>query len=322
MNVTAAPPPDAAPGRPLRARLLQAAVAIVLIGLVVRLAGAREILHLLKSTDPAGLAAAAGLYLLVSTLRGLRLAVLGSLPIKRAILASTAAQAAVQTVPVRLGELALPALLKRHAGVPLTRGMGILLTVRALDLAGLGTWAGAAIALRWGADRPLILGASVALVLPLLLLPAVAAAGERLAIRCLAPRGPRGRQWTRRASQLRSTLDELRRSSGRLAAAMVLTILVWCGIWTIIHILLRATGFAWPLATVIVGAAAATVATFLPVNILGNIGTLEAGWTAGFAALGIPLETAAATGVAVHVWSLLVAAAVGAAAYFLLTRRR
>ena len=70
------------------------------------------------------------------------------------------------------------------------------------------------------------------------------------------------------------------------------------------------------------GATAATVATLIPVNILGNIGTLEAGWTAGFAALGIPLETAAATGVAVHLWSLLVAAAVGAAAYLLLTRQR
>lgn len=321
MSVTAAHPPDATPSRLIRARLLQAAVALVLVGLVVRLAGADEILRLLRSTHLAGLAAAAGLYVLVSVLRGARLSVLGALPIGRAVLVSTAAQAAVQTLPIRLGELALPALLRRRAGVPITRGIGILLTIRALDLAGLGTWAGAAIAFRWGADRPLILAASMTLVLPLLLLPTVASVSKRLAVRCLAPRGRRGRRWARRARRLSTTLDELRRSSGRLAAAMVLTLLIWCGIWTIIQVLLWTTGFAWPLATVVVGASAATVATLLPINVLGNIGTLEAGWTAGFAALGIPVETAAATGVAVHVWSLLIAAAVGATAYFFLSRR-
>jgi len=322
VTVTAAPPPDTTGSRSLRVRLLQAAVALALIGLVVHLAGAAQVLRLVRSTRPAGIAAAGALYLLVSVLRGARLAVLTSLPVGRAVLMSTAAQAAVQTVPVRMGELALPALLKRHSKVPLARGMGILLTVRALDLAGIGTWAGAAIGLHWGAERPVILAASIALVLPLVLLPTLAAIGDRLMVRCIAPRGHHGRRWARRARRLRSTLDELRGRSGRLAAAMLLTLVIWGGIWTIIRVLLWAIGFSWPLDVVIVGTSAATVATLVPVNVLGNIGTLEAGWTAGFAALGIPVETAAATGVAIHLWSLLVAVVFGIAAFLVLNHRR
>ena len=44
------------------------------------------------------------------------------------------------------------------------------------------------------------------------------------------------------------------------------------------------------------------------------MGPLEVGWTAAFHALGISLETAAATGVACHLWSLLFTAGLGAAA--------
>jgi len=50
------------------------------------------------------------------------------------------------------------------------------------------------------------------------------------------------------------------------------------------------------------------------------VGPLEVGWTAAFHALGVPLETAAATGVACHLWSLLFTAVLGAAAWLALAR--
>jgi uncharacterized membrane protein YbhN (UPF0104 family) len=50
------------------------------------------------------------------------------------------------------------------------------------------------------------------------------------------------------------------------------------------------------------------------------VGPLEVGWTAAFHALGVSLETAAATGVACHLWSLLFTAGLGAAAWLALGR--
>lgn len=53
----------------------------------------------------------------------------------------------------------------------------------------------------------------------------------------------------------------------------------------------------------------------------GNLGTLEAGWTSAFVALGVPPEVAAATGLASHLWALLFAAVYGAAAWAVLAAR-
>jgi uncharacterized membrane protein YbhN (UPF0104 family) len=61
------------------------------------------------------------------------------------------------------------------------------------------------------------------------------------------------------------------------------------------------------------------VANLLPFNVFGNLGTLEAGWTAALTALGVPLQVAAATGVAAHLWGLIFAAFFGLAAWVVLT---
>jgi hypothetical protein len=65
----------------------------------------------------------------------------------------------------------------------------------------------------------------------------------------------------------------------------------------------------------------ASLANLVPVNLIGNLGTLEAGWTSAFVALGVPPEVAAATGLASHLWALLFAAVYGAAAWAVLAAR-
>jgi uncharacterized membrane protein YbhN (UPF0104 family) len=70
---------------------------------------------------------------------------------------------------------------------------------------------------------------------------------------------------------------------------------------------------------VVAGSAAAAVANLLPFNLVGNLGTLEAGWTAAFAALGVPLQVAAATGLAAHLWGLIFAAFFGLLAWMILS---
>jgi len=308
--------PGARPAR--RGRLLRGGIALALLAGVLAVAGLHRVVELLVSTDPRGVVLLTVIYGLVTLLRALRLALLARLPLGRSWAVGTAAQATVQVVPARLGELALPALLWREAGVPLSTGAGLTLALRALDMTALGAWAGGAVALTWGTRHPAVLGAAVLLVLPLPLLPLLARLADGLATRLLAPRGRRGRRWTRSLRRMRRTLEELRSRPALLAAALALTLLTWAGIWSSVWVLLRAMGHPWPFGQVVVGTASATVATLVPVGVLGTFGTMETGWTAGFAALGVPVEVAAASGVAVHLWSLLVTVAYGAIAMTLL----
>ena len=80
-------------------------------------------------------------------------------------------------------------------------------------------------------------------------------------------------------------------------------------------------GFRWPVWDVVAGSVVASLSNLLPINLVANLGTLEAGWTAAFTAMGIPLETAAATGLAAHLWALVFSALFGAVAWFLLRNR-
>ncbi len=298
-------------------RAVQAAVAAGLLVAVVWVARPAQVARLVEHTDPSMVGIAVMTSLTVVFLRALRLRLIlpgGRLGLGASIQISAVAQAATSLIPARLGELVLPALLKRVADLELSSGLGALLIARTLDLACLGIWAGGAVAVRWGGHRPLLLLACLVLVAPAFLVPATVAATDRVATRCLAPRSRAGRRWTRRIRRLRRALRVFAAAPGRLAAAMGVSLVLWCAIWVTMAVLVRAIGCHWTFGDVVVGAAAASLATLIPANLIANVGTLEAGWTVGFAAVGIPVPIAAASGIAVHLLSLSITATVGACA--------
>ena len=302
--------------------LIGAAIAAVLFGVVVATARPAEVWRLFQSTDGGLLAVAAAISVAFLSARGLRLLLLvdqGLLTWPRATLVAAAAQAAALFVPARTGELALPLLLARTTGRSFTAGVGTLLAARALDLATLGIWSGGAVLAVRGLREPLAIVVSLALFLPSLLLPFTLAAADRFALRCIASRGMRGRRWAHRVRRVRRELDGLLRRPLRVIAAAVTSVVMWGLQWAVAWILLVAMGHRWPPTTVVAGSAAAAVANLLPFNLVGNLGTLEAGWTAAFAALGVPLQVAAATGVAAHLWGLIFAALFGLAGWAALT---
>jgi len=97
---------------------------------------------------------------------------------------------------------------------------------------------------------------------------------------------------------------------------------MWGLQWSVAWILLVAMGYRWPFVTVTAGASAAAVANLLPFNLIGNLGTLEAGWTAAFVALGVPVQMAAASGLAAHLWGLIFAAFFGVLGWAALSSMR
>jgi len=306
----------------LAGTLIGAAVAALLLVAVVSAARPAEVWRLLSSTDGGLLLIALATSAAFLAARGLRLLLLverGLLTWPRATLVAAAAQAAALFAPARVGELALPLLVSRTTGRSFSSGVGTLLAARTLDLATLGVWSGAAVLAVRGFGEPLAIVASIALLAPSLLLPLTLTGADRLALRCLGPRGVRGRRWARRVRRVRRELDALLRRPLRLITAALTSVIMWGLQWAVAWILLVAMGYRWPPSSVVAGSAAAAVANLLPFNLVGNLGTLEAGWTAAFAGLGVPLQVAAATGLAAHLWGLIFAALFGLLAWAVLT---
>ena len=302
-------------------RLVGAAVAVALLAAALAAARPTEVWRLLRSTDPLMLAAAVAASLTSVAMRGLRLKLLldrRALGLLRSTLVAAAAQAAALFAPVRTGELALPWLLARSTGCDLASGLGTLLAARTLDVATLGMWSAAAVLAVRGLSEPTALLVSLLLLTPPLTLPLTLAVTDRLLTRVLAPRGLRGRRWTRRVRRIRREIDSLSRRPLRLISAAVASLAMWAFQWVVTWSLLAGMGYLWPPKAVVAGSVGASVANLVPFNIIGNLGTFEAGWTAVFSALGVPLREAAATGVAAHLWGLVLAALLGAAAWTVL----
>lgn len=305
--------------------LIGALVAFVLFGMVLRIAGPAEVWRLLRSTEIGFLILALGISAVFLAARGLRLRLLlgqDDFGFIRATLVAAASQAAALFAPVRSGELVMPWLLARTTGRDLSSGVGILLAARVLDLASLGVWCGLAVLVVWGLTEPFALLLSALLLAPCILLPLTLRIADRAAVRLLATRGAAGRRWARRVRRVRRELERLIKRPGLLGAAAFSSVVMWGLQWGVAWVLLVGMGHRWPPIEVAAGASVAAVANLLPFNLVGNLGTLEAGWTLAFTALGVPLQTAAATGLAAHLWGLIFAAFYGALAWGLLSLER
>jgi uncharacterized protein (TIRG00374 family) len=75
----------------------------------------------------------------------------------------------------------------------------------------------------------------------------------------------------------------------------------WIMIFYAFYAFLRGFGVDVSLSKVVFGSMIAVIANALPISGLGNWGTLEAGWAAGFLMVGLSKEEAIATGFGVHI---------------------
>ncbi len=223
----------------------------------------------------------------------------------------------VMVLPARTGELTLIYLLRRWEAVRVGRGAGILLVSRFYDLFAVILFSLGALGLyQFRLERAgggLILGA-VGLVLALAL-------GAMLLIRplwtwaltlwkaILERFGWAGNRLadaaTRAGFEVEAVLREA--SGGSLAPRLLLaSLLVWMGWFGTAWALLGAMGFGrLSFSQVVIGSTGGVLTGVLPVNAVGNWGTMQAGWTAGFALFGVSPQDGIATGFAVQIYVLL-----------------
>lgn len=290
-------------------------VSTVLLGyLLYRTGGVGRTLSLSRGASGKWLAFSAGLYLLSNTCRAWRWRVL--LPAGpgsgRRLYAISSVHTMVNILlPARLGELAFPVLMHTHAATTAQRSLTMVFVARALDavLLGLLFLGGALVHFR-----------STLSAWTMALTAGALMTGVILVVRSRAVLSWALRHWEQRFPR-RTRLAALGRrveadllvmtAAHKLAAAAALTAALVLARYVFFWATLQSIGVSLGLAAVAFGATFGEATYLLPLHGVAGLGTVEAGWTLGMSMVGLPLSDAVASGLFVHVWSIVLATATG-----------
>lgn len=282
---------------------------------------ASEILRTISSADPAMILLGAAAFCASILLRACRLSVLacGEMPFGRAAPYTATHIGLGHVLPLRLADVLLVGML-RGGGVPAGSGTGIVLTAKLLDLSSLGLVVLCALAA--GAGASLAIPSAVALlggIAGIAAMPGLASMLRPASRGPLAgPRAVRFLEGLRGASMIWAT------HRTRFLAAAGLSVLTWVAKLSMFPALAAAVGFTGPEPwQVFFAGAGAELIMALPVQGLFNLGIAEAGWTAGFALLGVTGEDVVTSGFSVHlIWLAAAVAAMLASLPFIRLRFR
>ncbi|MCK4806964.1 MAG: flippase-like domain-containing protein [Candidatus Aegiribacteria sp.] len=188
-------------------------------------------------------------------------------------------------LPFRLADVAFVGLFRHFGEVPVGHGTAKVFLAKLLDLMAMGVVIGSAVAAGAGEMAlmaPLLLLAGfLGIVFMFPLLRAARKPVQWILDRILHLDRPRWFDDLLEASSIRNR-------KGKLASAFLISILVWVSKLTMFCFLLEALGVTGiPRWKVFLASGVTNIIMALPINGLLSIGTVEAGWTAGFAMVGI-----------------------------------
>lgn len=290
-------------------------LSLLVLGGILILADPGEVLELLHTLSWPRMTVAAGWYGLTLLLRACRFHGLFSVfhgtqlrPGAVGYLTSLGALAN-QVLPFRAGEVLFVTIGRSRFQIPADTGLLVLGMARLFDLVGLLTVFLTASVLRTGLEGgrglALLTGTGLGLMLIIFRMDLLLSGISRFLMRWTSGRWQEARQRLASRLQLLTGRAAELRSSGRILLYMATSLLIWIALMLCFQEVLAALGEELPLQDVAVGSAGAAVAGFLPVNVAGNLGILEAGWTLGFVAIGMEQPLAVTSGLAMH--SLVIA---------------
>ncbi len=288
--------------------LLSAGLAI----LVEWVLGWRSVLAVWREVPPGELLLGAGLAVLSYGLRAGRLAVVARGVGARASPLSwfriTALHlAAINLVPARAGEAALPLLMRRHCSVPLAQGLGLLVALRLHDLVAMATLGLSAVVM-------LVYGGTAGLI-ALLGLGLTGWLGLVWAPRLLLPWADRGQRWVAVLSW------PLRLLPANLVWVYGLTLTAWAAKWFSLAIVAGAVAGLDSMQA-LVAIAAAEVAALSPIQGVAGAGTFEAAVAGALVLTGLGAAEALHAAVTLHLFLLGISLLLAVPALFLPHRGR
>lgn len=196
-------------------------------------------------------------------------------------------------LPLRLADPALVGLFRFYGSLSLGRGTATVVLSKLLDMAAMGTLVSCAVA--GGLSGSAALAAALVGIVSLtavFFLPRLLAVLQKPLLRLFGGRFSKGYENLAQAV----TVGSGRR--GRFAASYLLSLAAWSVKLFMFVFLLRAMGvYFQPMWKVLVAGAITDATLAMPIHGLLGLGTLEAGWVAGFAVVGVTGELAPGLGI-------------------------
>lgn len=275
-----------------------------------------DILRILSGMNPGYLFGGFLLYLLTQIARGVRFHLLlnreiglrGLLPIV------FVHNLMIGVLPARTGELSYPYLLRRLKGRSVAEGVSTLFLARIFDIITITLLF--FFSMMAVPDLPELFLGLVWIILALLLILTALLLGflflgglllgwtERILARFSLEKGRTGTFLLQKGSLVNSGLTRVR-EGGYLRQIVPLSFAIWLSFYASVVLLLSGMGTGLPLVEVVLGMTFVVLSSTLPLQGVAGFGTNEGAWTLAFVPLGMPLETAIATGFSVHILLLL-----------------
>jgi len=215
-----------------------------------------------------------------------------------------------QVMPFRSGEIAFPILIKRYLGHQISRSTASLLFIRFVEVMVLGGLVVIGVSFVLGGEGQLwLFFVPIFLFLAWLVwffLARLLLAGHRFLL-SVGGKGRWGSLLLRLAHALSAIATELGKKKATSVHLLVfgLTIVNWLMLIGVCWVVLLSLGVQVNFAETIVGSSVASMAQFIPLGSIGNIGPMEAGWTLGFVMVGMDAKVAMNAGVVLHLVMIL-----------------
>jgi uncharacterized protein (TIRG00374 family) len=284
----------------------------------------KDLYILLKSLDPFWATLACAGYFLAFLFRGLRYKWLihsRDVPLSDLLRISILYNLSLMVLPSKLGELSYPYLLNKTNGMSMTEGMASLIASRVYDFfiiliiflfASIGFQEFFQISLFF-----IILLSAFLIGLTLLVFFYMSALLKLFSnfmgrvSQWVGSKNSKPFQWVQ--SKIHEIAEDFYAIKARKTyiSVTVTSLVSWIMVFWVFYAFLRGFGIEISFLKVVFGSTIAIIANALPVSGIGNWGTLEAGWAAGFLIVGFSKEKAIATGFGVHIAAFVICAIMG-----------
>ena len=284
----------------------------------------RDLYTLLKSIDPLWAILGAIGYFLAILFRALRFRHLifsKDIPLLELFRISILYHLSLMVLPSKLGELSYPYLLNKFSGITITEGMASLIASRVYDffiVFIIFLFASIGFQHFFQINFLFIILLSVCLIGLTLLLFVYMSNLLRLFSNFIGrisqwagTKNSKSFQWIQR--KIHEIAEDFYTINARRTyfPVTVASLVSWIMIFWMFYAFLRGFGIEISFLKVVFGSTIAVIANALPISGIGNWGTLEAGWAAGFLIVGLSKEKAIATGFGVHIVIFLICTVMG-----------
>ncbi len=280
-----------------------------------------EFYKLLRDIDPLWLAMGSIAYLLASLFRALRFKWLihsGDLPFSDLFRITSFYHLSLMVLPSKLGELSYPYLLKKISGRNVTEGLACLVVSRLYDffiilLVLLFVAIGYQTLFKLSPFFliPFIILLSLVIVFAFLYMNRILKWLANLLGRISAGSKRAGfvLRIQRKIEEMAGDFNSILARKNYLPVGWT-SLASWAMIFSTFYAYMKGFGVEISSPKLILGSTIAVIANGLPVSGIGNWGTLEVGWAAGFLMVGVSKEKAIASGFGIHILIFVVCAVI------------